>query len=101
VAAIVGQTSAILDKCIWRAPITAIAKLGKGQGMKIVAINNSSTVRNEDGTIRGDMTDLNKILDSIDEAEGRNDAPRAYIYALRDLQRAHDQHTIFRERCRD
>jgi len=47
------------------------------------------------------MTDLNKILDSIHEAEGRNDALRAYIYALRDLQRAHDQHTIFRERCRD
>jgi hypothetical protein len=30
----------------------------------------------------------------VDEANGRNDALRAYIYALRDLQRAHDRSGI-------
>jgi hypothetical protein len=32
-----------------------------------------------------DETDLNKILDKIDDSHGRNDALRDYIYALRDL----------------
>jgi hypothetical protein len=62
--------------------------------MKIVSISNSPTVCDGDGSIRGDVTDLNRILDSIDQ-EGRNDAVRAYIYALRDLQRAHDRHAFF------
>jgi hypothetical protein len=44
----------------------------------------------EDGLIRSDVTDLNAILDNIDECSGRNDALRAYIYALRDLQHAHN-----------
>jgi hypothetical protein len=60
--------------------------------MKIVAINDAPAVSNEDGYIRGDVTDLNKILDCIDTCEGRNDALRAYIYTLRDLQRAHEQY---------
>jgi hypothetical protein len=59
--------------------------------MKIVNINRSPTVCDKDGSIRGGLTDLNKILNTIDSAHGRNDALRAYIYALRDLQRAHDQ----------
>jgi hypothetical protein len=59
--------------------------------MKIVNINDAPTVRNDDGGIRHDVTDLGKIIDNIDEAEGRNDALRAYIYALRDLQRAHNE----------
>jgi hypothetical protein len=57
--------------------------------MKIVRINNVPRVCDEDGTIRGDVTDLNKILHNIDPCNGCNDALRAYIYALRDLQRAH------------
>jgi hypothetical protein len=44
----------------------------------------------EDDLIRVDETDLNRILDNIDRAEGRNDALRDYIYALRDLQWAHN-----------
>ena len=44
----------------------------------------------EDCEIRVDETDLNRILDKIDSAEGRNDALRDYIYALRDLQWAHN-----------
>jgi hypothetical protein len=44
----------------------------------------------EDWEIRVDETDLNRILDKIDGAEGRNDALRDYIYALRDLQWAHN-----------
>ena len=59
--------------------------------MKIVSMNTAPTVCNDDGSIRGDVTDLNKILDNIDQAFGRNDALRNYIYALRDLQRANDQ----------
>lgn len=59
--------------------------------MKVVSISNSPTVCDGDGSIRGDVTDLNKILDNIDQAEGRNDAIRVYIYALRDLQRAHNR----------
>src|SRR6266550_731538 len=58
--------------------------------MKIVSVSNSPAVCDDEGSIRGDVTDLNKILDFIDQAEGRNDAVRAYIYALRDLQRAID-----------
>jgi hypothetical protein len=65
--------------------------------MKIVSINTAPTVLDDDGSIRGDATDLNKILDNVDQAEDRNDAPRAYIYALRDLQRAHDRYAIFGE----
>jgi hypothetical protein len=44
-----------------------------------------------DECIRADLTDLNKILSRIDDCEGRNDALRAYICALRDLQRANDR----------
>ena len=62
--------------------------------MKIVSINTAPKVTNADGIIRGDVTDLGKILNSIDEANGRNDALRAYIYALRDLQRANDEYAI-------
>ena len=57
--------------------------------MKIVAINSSPTVCDDYG-VRGDVTSLDKILSSIDGAAGRNDCIRAYVYALRDLQRAHD-----------
>ena len=39
--------------------------------------------------IKRTLTDLQKIVDNIDDTEGRNDALRAYIYALRDLQNAH------------
>jgi hypothetical protein len=59
--------------------------------MKIVSINSTPTVADDDGAIRGDVTDIGKILNNVDEANGRNDALRAYIYALRDLQRAHDR----------
>jgi len=59
--------------------------------LKIVCINNAPTVCDRDGGIRGDVTDLSQILNNIDTAEGRNDALRAYIYTLRDLQRAHNE----------
>jgi hypothetical protein len=59
--------------------------------MKIVSINAAPSVCDRDCCIRRDVTDLNKILDNIDTAEGRNDALRAYIYALRDLQHAHNE----------
>jgi hypothetical protein len=62
--------------------------------MKIVSINTAPTVCEDYGGIRGDVTDIGKIIDNIDQAEGRNDALRAYIYALRDLQRAHDRYAI-------
>jgi hypothetical protein len=47
--------------------------------------------KDEDHVIRPDITDINKILDNLDKAYGRNDAIRTYIYALRDLQHANDQ----------
>ena len=59
--------------------------------MKIVSINESPTHEDADGCIRADLRDIGKIIDRIDTAEGRNDALKAYIYALRDLQRAHDR----------
>ena len=65
--------------------------------LKIVTIKNSPTVCDEDGAIRGDVTDIGKILDNIDQAYGRNDALRIYIYALRDLQRANDRYVIYGE----
>lgn len=40
--------------------------------------------------LRKNVTDLGKIVDNIDEAEGRNDAIRLYIYCLRDLQREYE-----------
>jgi hypothetical protein len=58
--------------------------------MKIVSISGAPKIRDPDGIMRGDVTDLNKIVAGIDQAEGRNDALVAYIYALRDLQRAND-----------
>jgi hypothetical protein len=58
--------------------------------MRIISISNAPNVCNEDGVIRRDVTDLNRILDRIDPVEGRNDCIREYIYALRDLQRAHE-----------
>ena len=58
--------------------------------MKIVNINDAPVVRDGDGILRCQLTDLSRIVDNIDTAEGRNDALRAYIYALRDLQHAHD-----------
>ena len=39
--------------------------------MKIISINNAPAVRNGDGSIRGDVTDIGKILDNIDQANGR------------------------------
>ena len=69
--------------------------------MKIVSINNSPTVRNDDGGIRHDVTDLGKIIDNVDECNGRNDCLRAYVYALRDLQRAHDEFAFGGRRYRD
>jgi len=59
--------------------------------MKVVSINSTPTVCDADGGIRHDVTDLGKIIDNIDECCGRNDALRAYIYALRDLQWANNQ----------
>jgi hypothetical protein len=58
--------------------------------MKIVSINDTPTVHDADGILRCQLTDLSKIVDNIDAAEGRNNALRAYIYALRDLQHAHE-----------
>ena len=43
-----------------------------------------------DNIIRKDLTDLNVIVDAIDQADGRSSALRAYVYALRDLQHAID-----------
>jgi hypothetical protein len=54
---------------------------------KIVSINNSPAVIDEDFVMRADVTDLNQIIANIDDCNGRNDALRAYIYALRDLAR--------------
>ena len=62
--------------------------------LKIVSINNAPTVCDDDGSIRGDVTDIGQILNNIDPAEGRNDALRAYIYTLRDLQRAHNEYAF-------
>jgi hypothetical protein len=61
--------------------------------MKIVSIN-APKVRDVDGIMKGDVIDLNRIIAGIDEANGRNDDLRGYIYALRDLQRAHDSFAI-------
>jgi hypothetical protein len=55
-------------------------------------INESPTLEDEDGCIRAELKDIGKIIDRIDESEGRNDALKAYIYALRDLQRANDRY---------
>jgi hypothetical protein len=51
--------------------------------------DNDSEVCDEYHFIKRTLTDLQKIVDNIDDTEGRNDALRAYIYALRDLQNAH------------
>jgi hypothetical protein len=65
-----------------------------GGTMKVVAINLAPQIRDDNGVLRPDVTDLNKIIDGIDQANGRNDALRSYIYALRDLQHAHDSYAI-------
>ena len=58
--------------------------------MKIVSINRAPTVCDVDGHIKSDVTSLDAIVANIDTARGRNDALRAYIYALRDLQVANN-----------
>jgi hypothetical protein len=63
------------------------AKQPKEESMKI---DESSTL-DADGCIRADLKDIGKIIDRIDKSEGRNDALKAYVYALRDLQRANDR----------
>ena len=37
------------------------------ENVKIVRINNAPSIRNADNIIRTEITDLNKILDNIDE----------------------------------
>ena len=59
--------------------------------MKIVSINRAPAVCDDYGGIRGDVTSLDAILANIDTVEGRNDAIIAYVHALRDLQRAHNE----------
>ena len=39
--------------------------------------------------LRHDVVSLDAIVANLDEGEGRNDALRAYVYALRDLQVAY------------
>jgi hypothetical protein len=60
--------------------------------MKIISINRAPTVCNAAGAIRPDVTSLDAIVNNIDTAMGRNDALRAYIYALRDLQVANNNY---------
>ena len=57
---------------------------------RLQGINDAPTVSDYSG-IRRDVTDLNQILNNIDTVEGRNDYLREYIYALRDLQHAHNR----------
>ena len=64
--------------------------LGDGMTMKIVSINNNPSAC-EDGGIRRDVTSLDAIVNNIDTCEGRNAALKAYVYALRDLQVAHNE----------
>jgi hypothetical protein len=54
---------------------------------KIVSISEAPSACDYSG-IRADCTDLNKIVDNIDDVSGRNKSLREYIYALRDLQHA-------------
>jgi hypothetical protein len=58
--------------------------------MKIVSINQAPKVVNADGHIKPNVKSLDAIVANIDTARGRNDALRAYIYALRDLQVANN-----------
>ena len=53
-------------------------------------MDENNAARDCTGCIRLDLKDLTKILDNIDTEYGRNDALRDYIFALRDLQFAHD-----------
>ena len=61
--------------------------------MNMKAINSEGC--NEDGAIYPDVTSLDLILKHIDKCNGRNDALRAYIYALRDLQWAHNEFAAY------
>jgi hypothetical protein len=67
--------------------------------MKIISINESPTLEDDDGAIRADLKDIGKIISRIDSCEGRNDALIAYVYALRDLQRAHDLNCVCSADC--
>jgi hypothetical protein len=58
--------------------------------MKIVSINNNPSACEDGGCIRRDVTSLDAIVNNIDTCEGRNAALKAYVYALRDLQVAHN-----------
>lgn len=55
--------------------------------MKPVSININASVYDEHGDLRHDCTSLDGIIANLDGDEGRNDALRAYVYALRATSR--------------
>lgn len=57
---------------------------------KMVSIKSAPSTCDADGGIRSTVTSLDNIVANIDTACGRNGALRAYIFALRDLQCAHN-----------
>jgi hypothetical protein len=71
------------------------------RGPTLVHISAAPSVHDADGVLRRQCTDLNRIIASLDEAEGRNDALIAYIFALRDLQHANDAYALTGESSGD
>jgi hypothetical protein len=64
-------------------------------------ISAAPSVHDVDGVLRRQCTDLNRIVGALDEAEGRNNALIAYVYALRDLQHANDAYALTGESSGD
>jgi len=75
--------------------------LKEGMTMKIVSINNNPSACEDGGCIRRDVTSLDAIVNNIDTYEGRNAALKAYVYALRDLQVAHNDFVNYGDASRD
>jgi hypothetical protein len=64
-------------------------------GLVVHAGTMTDAIREEEGFLRSDAMSLDAIIANIDQADDRNVALRDYVYALRDLQIAHNDGSYF------
>ena len=64
-------------------------------GVEVAAATMTDDFRQAEGCLRSDVLSLDTIVDNIDDACGRNDALRTYIWELRNLQVANNDSAFF------
>ena len=69
-------------------------------GTEVNAGTMTDAIREREGSLRSDAISFDVIVDNIDAANDRNVALRDYVYALRDLQIAHNDSSYFDNEAR-